>query len=488
MSVQRAAVERGSDVSTKLFLLVVASAVFVTTLTGSMVNVVIPVMRAEFAASAAQVGWIVTAYALAYAIGVPLYGRVSDLFGVRQVFSLGLVGFAAGGIICALAPNLVILIIGRFLQGAGGAAVPALASVAVAKVLPPGQRGGALGMVASSVGVGSSVGPIVGGVGGQLLGWRALFIGSLILMLLLIPVAQRVLPNGRAKGEPHFDLIGGVLLGLSIGLFLFGITRSQVAGFAAFSAWGSFLGAAIAAAGFVWRINQAQHPFVSPALFAIRPYVAALLVGFFTGLAYIATLVFVPLLVVEVNMLSASAAGLVLTTGAIALALVSPVAGRLSDHAGVRTPIVVGVVVMALALLFISTFAGASPLLIAVGVAGMGAGFAFVQSPTNNAAANALPDEAVGGGMGLFAGAFFLGGGTGPALIGAFLAARQEAGAGALNPLYSFDASAFSDAFLATVLALIIALIAAVGLRSRVESVKQGQSVGTQVIKRKRHW
>jgi MFS family permease len=137
--------------SPRLFLAVAASAVFVSVLTGSMVNVVIPLMRAEFDASAAQVGWVVTGFALAYAIGVPLYGRISDIFGVRRVFTFGLLGFAVGGVICALAPNLPVMVLGRIVQATGGAAVPALATVAVAKVLPPGQRGGALGLIASSV-------------------------------------------------------------------------------------------------------------------------------------------------------------------------------------------------------------------------------------------------------------------------------------------------------------------------------------------------
>jgi DHA2 family metal-tetracycline-proton antiporter-like MFS transporter/DHA2 family florfenicol/chloramphenicol resistance protein-like MFS transporter len=434
-----------------------------------MVNVVIPVMRAEFGASAAQVGWIVTGYALAYAIGVPLYGRVSDLFGVRRVFVFGLLGFAAGGLICALARDFAVLVLGRTVQGIGGAVIPALASVAVAKMLPPGNRGAALGLVASSVGIGSSVGPVVGGAVGQLLGWRALFLGSLGLALLLIPFAQRVLPNGGSQDERRFDLAGGALLGLATGLFLLGITQGQVAGFGSFSSWGSFLSAACAAVGFIWRINRAPHPFVPPALFKNRAYVAAMLVGFFVMLANLSVLVFVSLLIVEVNELSAGAAGLVLTPGAVALAILSPLAGRLSDRAGVQPIIFAGLVIMALSILFLSTFAGASPLLIAVGIVGVGAGFACIQSPLNNAAANALPNEAVGVGMGLFAGAFFLGAGTGPALIGAFLATRAEAGAGALNPLYTFDAAPFSDAFLAMLLALAVALIAAFRLRSVVK-------------------
>jgi len=480
MSVRGEAVRHEKPASTRLFLVVVALAVFTTVLTGTMINVVIPLMRTEFGASAAQVGWVITGYALAYAVGVPLYGRISDLFGVRRVFAIGLLGFAAGGLVCALAPSLAILVLGRLVQGIGGAAVPALALVAVAKVLPPGNRGGALGLVASSVGIGAAVGPVVGGVVGQLLGWRALFLGSLVLMLLLLPFAQRVLPNGGSTDDRRFDLIGGVLLGLGAGLFLFGITQGQGAGFASYSSWGSFLGAALALAGFVWRINGVPHPFVSPALFKNRAYVAAVLVGFFSMLANLSALVFVPLLVVEANGLSPGAAGLVLTPGAVALAILSPLSGRLSDRIGVRPPIVAGLVIMGFSALFISTFAGASPVLIAAGILGVGAGFVFIQSPANNAAANALPEEEVGVGMGIFAGAFFLGAGTGPALIGAFLAAREEAGSGAINPLYTLDAAPFSDAFLAMVLALIVALIAALGLRGSIEANKQSEQSGKE--------
>ena len=256
--------------STRLFLAVAASAVFVSVLTATMINVLIPIIRDQFGASAAEVGWVVTGYALAYAIGVPLYGRISDFFGVRRVFTVGLLGFAAGGFICAFAPSLPVLVMGRIVQAAGGAAVPALATVAVAKVLPPGGRGGAMGLVASSVGIGATVGPVVGGTFGQLAGWRALFVGSLALMLLLLPFARRVLPNGGEEGERRFDLLGGILLGLGAGLFLFGITQGQGAGFGSASSWGSFLGAALALAGFVWRINEVPYPFVSPTLFKNR--------------------------------------------------------------------------------------------------------------------------------------------------------------------------------------------------------------------------
>ena len=83
-------------------------------------------------------------------------------------------------------------------------------------------------------------------------------------------------------------------------------------------------------------------------------------------------------------------------------------AGRFSDRVGVRLPVFAGLGIMALSSLFVSTFAGASPVLFAAGILGVGTGFAFIQSPANNASVNSLPEEEVGGGMGIFAGVFFL--------------------------------------------------------------------------------
>jgi DHA2 family metal-tetracycline-proton antiporter-like MFS transporter/DHA2 family florfenicol/chloramphenicol resistance protein-like MFS transporter len=183
-------------------------------------------------------------------------------------------------------------------------------------------------------------------------------------------------------------------------------------------------------------------------------------------LANLTALVLTPLLLIGENGLPAGAAGLALTPGAIALALLSPPSGRLSDRIGARTPIVAGLSVMALSAFFISTLAaGASAVMVSVGILGLMTGMAFVQSPLTNAAAGSLPEEEVGGGMGIFQGLLFLGGGTGPALIGAFLAAREEADSGAINPLYALNATPFSDAFLAIALVQAFALMAAFTLR-----------------------
>jgi MFS transporter, DHA2 family, metal-tetracycline-proton antiporter len=466
LSAERAAMER-AGISTRLLIGVLISAVFVSVLNSSMVNVVVPVIGRDYGVTEAQIGWVITGFLLTFAIGIPLYGRAADVFSIRRAFMVGLISFAAGSLICASAPSLGALVFGRIVQGAGGAAIPALSSVSVTKVLPPGERGAALGLIVSSVGIGAAVGPILGGAVGALAGWHYLFVGTLILTAALLPAALYVLPDDSPAEARGFDLPGGILLGLAAGLFLFGITRGQVSGFGSAGSWGSFAGSALAALGFSWRIRRSAEPFVSPALFENRAYVAAVVVGYFCMLANVSALVFVPLLVSEVNGLSPGQAGLVLTPGAVALAIISPLAGRWSDRIGVRPLIFTGLVTMLLSVFSISMFgAGATPVVVSLGMLGVGAGFALANSPNINAAASALGPEEVGAGLGIFNGAFFLGGGTGPAVIGAFLVARKEADAGALNPLYALDAAAYSDAFLALTLALLISLVAALGLRS----------------------
>lgn len=454
--------------SDRLFLAIIVTAVFVSVLTGSMVNVLLPQIRDDLDISPAPVGWVVTSYALVYAIGIPLYGRISDVFGIRRIFTIGLLAFATGCLISVLAPTLPLLVIGRIIQASGGAAVAALALVVIAKVIPEDNRGAAMGLVGASVGIGQAIGPMAGGLIGDLLGWRGLFVGPLVLVLVMIPLARRVLPDPPVSGERRFDLMGGTLFGLGAGGFLFGITQGQTVGFYQALPRGSFLIAVIAIVGFATRIRTTADPFMPPRLFRNRAYRSLVIAGFLFMLGNIATLVLIPLTMVDVNDLSIREAGFVLTPGAIAIAIESPYIGKLSDRIGVWRPMLAGLTVMTLAVLFLSTVApGGSSLATAGGVLVMGIGFGMVSSPLNSAAVSTLAAEDIGAGMGIFAGMNFLGGGAGPALVGTLLAMRQEAGAGALNPLYDLHAAAYSDAYLVPFLAVLGALATIVVLRAR---------------------
>ncbi|MDP8939137.1 MAG: MFS transporter [Actinomycetota bacterium] len=476
-------VEKDKGVSARLVMWVVAAAIFVAVLQQTFVNVVVPDIRQDFGASQGQVGWVITGYLLIFAVGIPLYGRVADLYSLRYTFSLGLLGLAAGSVVCAFAPSLSLLVGGRILQAAGAAAIPALGFAAIAKLLPPGQRGAALGLLSSSVGVGAAVGPVAGGIIAGFAGWQSLFFVTLVLALVLAAGAWRVLPDAvsdrRTPGNfleamHHFDVPGGLLLAFAAGLALFGVTEGQVLGFTSPVTWGSFLLAIAAAVGFVWRIRSAPEPFVSPGLFRNPGFLAAVAVGFFMMFANIGTLVLTPFLLSEVNGLSAAGIGLVLAPGAAAVAILSPVAGRLSDRFGPRLLIRLGLAIILLSTLGLSTLGvGASTVAVTLGVLGLGLGFSFANSPTANAAAATLSPEESGVGLGIFQLVFFLGGGFGPAVAATFLAFRQEVGGAAINPLYPLGAAPFSDAFLLITLSAAIALVAALGVKQRVKGTSK---------------
>ncbi|MGI8859313.1 MAG: MFS transporter [Rubrobacteraceae bacterium] len=472
------------SVSTRLLLIVVVSAILISVLNQTFTNVVVPDIREDFGASQGQTGWVITGYLLIFSIGLPLYGRIAALSSLRLVFSPGLLVLAAGSLVCALAPTLPVLVAGRIVQAAGASAIPALGFASVAKAMPPGERGAALGLLSSSVGAGAAVGPVLGGVIAGLTGWHALFYFTLVMSLALAPAALRALPGAsEVVGAPsslgeairHFDVPSGLALALSAGLALFGVTEGQAAGFESPLSWGSFILSLVAVTIFVARIRGVPEPFVSPRMFRNRAFLATAGVGFFFMFTNLGSLILAPLMLSEVNGLSAAGIGLVLAPGAVLVAVLSPVAGRLSDRFGSRLLVRTGLIIVLISTLFLSTVAaGNVPVLVAAGLAGQGLGFAAINSPNANAAANSLPRSESGVGLGIYQMLFFLGGGFGPAIGATFLAIRQNAEAAALNPFYLTDVAPFSDAFLLLAFSIMIALFASFGLPGSKQTANQG--------------
>jgi DHA2 family metal-tetracycline-proton antiporter-like MFS transporter/DHA2 family florfenicol/chloramphenicol resistance protein-like MFS transporter len=456
-------------------------ALFVSVFTNTMVNVAIPLIREQFGISEAESGWVITGYALTFAVGIPLYGRVSDLFSLRRTFAFGVGMLSVGLAVCALAPPMTVLVAGRALQGVGAGAIPAVAFGSIAKLLAPGQRGTALGALSSSVGVGAAAGPVLGGLIAGAAGWQALFYVTLGLSLVVLAASIYVLPD-RISDEPvedatlrRLDLPGGLLLGGTAGFLLFGVTQAETMGLSSFLVWGCLLLAALAGASFAWHIRTTPEPFISPRIFASRSFLAAALVGFLAQFTNIGSLFLAPLLLEGTSGLSPAAAGLILAPGAVAVATLSPFAGRLSDRLGPRTVLLYGLTFMLVSTLVISSFAvGASPYVVAVGLLLLGVGYAGTNSPAANAASGAIPREVAGTGLGIYQLFFFLGSGAGPAVLGAFLASRRGVPGGAINPLYSLQATPFSDAFLLAALAVTLALLAATRLDGKPqEQVKE---------------
>ncbi|MFF8960278.1 MFS transporter [Streptomyces sp. NPDC014894] len=451
----------------RALLAVLMSAILVTVAASDMVVLMLPAIGAEFGATEAELAWVVTGFLLVFSVGIPLYGRVSDRVGLRRLFAFALLAYAAGNLVSAVSPSLLVLVAGRIVTGIGAAAIPVLSVIAVTRLLPAHRRGVGIGFVSAGAGVGAAAGPAMGGGVGQALGWPALFWIMFAVSLLLLPAALRVLPHETPAGRGRLDLPGGLLLGLGAGLVLFGMTQAQVSGFSAPLSWGSLLVAVSALGFFGRRTARVEQPFVPPALFANRVYRSSLVIAFLVMIANLGGLVFVPLLVVEVNGLTPGEGALVMIPAGVAVALLSPLIGRLADRFGTRPTVVTGLALIGVFSLLLSTLTGGSSVIPAgIGVLGLSVGFVLVMTTIIGASAGELPAEQVGVGLGVLQGAQFLGAGAGPAAFGVLLSARQQSGGDAVNPFHSGqDGAAYSDVFLVMTGVVVLALIAASRMR-----------------------
>ncbi|MDQ2068353.1 MFS transporter [Natronospira bacteriovora] len=458
----------------QVLLAIMALAVFVSVLNNSMINVAIPRIREDLGVSASAIGWLITAYALVFAVGTALYGRVSDFVSLRKTFLVALLVFAAGSLLCALAPGFAWLVAGRVLQAAGAAAIPALALGSVTRLFPPGARGQAFGAVISSVGVGAATGPIVGGLVVSVGGWPWLFLGTLLLLIMLAAAAWLRMPDSdpadrSAGGLRHFGLSGGLLISVSAAALFLGVTGLQQTGPNAPQTWGPLLLSLVTAAGFATHIRYSATPFAPPALFRNRTYLCACGVAVFAQAAFLGGGLFlIPLLMIEQHGLTPLGTGLVLAPSALAIFLLSRLAGHLSDRIGPRAVLQGSLGLVLAGLLFLSTQAQSPPGIIAFGLLLMGVGFTGVMSPNANAASFALSREIAGIGSGIYQLFFFMGAGLGAAAVGAFLSFRSETANVALNPLYSAGpgAAPYSDTFLLAAASTLIALVFTLGIRT----------------------
>ncbi|MFJ6622726.1 MFS transporter [Kitasatospora sp. NPDC091335] len=215
------------------------------------------------------------------------------------------------------------------------------------------------------------------------------------------------------------------------------MTRAQVSGFTDPLSWGSLVVAIAALVVFGVRTVRVDQPFVPPALFTHRVYRTDILVAFLAMVVNLGGLVFVPLLLVEVNELTPGQGALVMIPAGVVTALLSPWIGRLAGRVDTRVLVLSGLGLIGLFSLFLSAFTGGSSVVFAgVGILGLSIGFMLVMTSIIGAAASELPPEQVGAGLGILQGAQFLGAGTGPAVFGVLVSARQQGASDAVNPLY----------------------------------------------------
>ena len=348
----------------------------------SSVNIALPAIEKEFALNAVSLTWIVTSYLLSSAIFLLPIGRLADLKGEVKLFKLGMVIFALSTFLCALSPTGMFLIGMRVLQGLGAAMTMTTGAPLLISAFPPSERGKMLGFSVAAVYLGLAMGPFVGGILTQHLGWRAIFLFSSVLGLfgvLLTFLKLKNIPSSKSSGK--FDYTGALLYGTALLLIVYYSSHLHAATGFALLALGILL-----LVLFVVQCGRSAHPLFDTALFTKNKLFAFSNLAALINYSTTASIIFLmSLFLQKVKGLSPQAAGAILISQPIVMAILSPYAGKLSDRIEPRILATTGMFLNAVGLLFLAFVNQDTPqpLIVAV-LLFMGFGFALFSSPNMN--------------------------------------------------------------------------------------------------------
>ncbi len=391
-----------SEAAGKQSALVVATvSSFLAPFLSASINVALPTIGSHFRISAAVLGWIPTSYLLAASVLLVPFGRMADIAGRRRVFLYGISFYTLSSLLAAAAPSVLVLIAARVLQGISVAMMFGIGIAILTSVFPPQERGRALGINAASVYVGLSLGPFLGGVLTQHLGWRSVFGANVLLgAFALILVLTRLRTEWAEARGARFDCKGSLLYSLSLLAVMYG-----------FSVLPGRTGAGLVAAGiaglivFVRTQLRSSSPVLDMNLFRRnRVFAFSSLATFLNYSAAFGTNFLMSLYLQYIRALSPRDAGLLLLVQPVVMAAGSPFAGRLSDRIRAGVVASAGMGVIAGGLLFFAFLGEATPLsAIGIGLASLGLGFALFSSPNTNAAMGAVDRSVYGVAAGILA-------------------------------------------------------------------------------------
>lgn len=336
-----------------LIFAVVGAALVLVSISGTSVAVAFPDITSTFDTNIIMAGWILSISQLVSVAVMPLAGKAGEVFGRKRTFLASVFLFAVGSLLCAMAPNIVLLILFRFIQALGTGSFLPLATGIVADEFPRARQQ-AIGFLSSIFPIGQIIGPNIGGWLTASFGWRAIFWFNIPLAILTFIAAAFLLsPGERKKG--YLDLVGAGLFTGAIFAFITAI--SEIGNSLVTPSWviPALLLAAAAAflVFFIRREGRSQEPIIDLQLFKQRPFLAANTYNLLYGAGILGTMSFVPLYAVSVYHMSTLASGVILTPRSIGMVAASIVTSTFLPRWGYRWPMLVGTTTMALSLVLL---------------------------------------------------------------------------------------------------------------------------------------
>jgi len=403
----------------------VAFGLFMIMLDNTIVNVALPTLQRSLHLGIAELEWVVAGYALTFGALMLTGGKLADLFGRRLIFVVGLIIFTASSLACGLAGSATPLIAARVIQGIGAALMnPSTLSI-IAVTFPPRERGTAIGIWAGVSALALAIGPLVGGVITQHIGWSWIFFINVPVGALAIAAAFLFIDESRdTSREQRPDVPGLVASALGLFALSYALIEANTYGWTSGRILLAFALAAVGLTAFVLLERHQRLPMLDLNLFRNTTFSGANTVMLLVGLAMFGVFFYVSLYVQQVLGYSATQAGASFLPWTLLIILLAPRAGKLSDRIGSRPLVAGGMVVLTGSLILFArmglheSFWGLLPAMLLGGV-GMGAAMA----PVTAAAMSSVRPEKAGVGSAVLNSMRQVGGSLGIAIMGAIVAA-----------------------------------------------------------------
>lgn len=390
--------------------------IMLAVLDGSVANVALPTIAAEFQASPSMSIWIVNAYQLAVVVSLLPLAGLGEIVGYRRIYVGGLALFTVASLACALSDSLLALTLSRVAQGFGAAGIMSVNTALIRYIFPRARLGHVLGVNAMIAASASTIGPSFAGALLSIASWPWLFAINLPLGIAAILIGSRNLPESD-RADRRFDLLSALLSAATFGLLITGI--DSVAHALDWPLIALQFGLCLAAAVWLVRRQRAQAtPLLPLDLLRIPVVGLSVATSISSFMAQMAAFVALPFLLQTGYGFSPAQVGLLMMPWPLAVAVTAPFAGRLADRHPPGLLGGIGLALMAIGLVLMATLpADPSPVGIVWRMALCGAGFGLFQSPNNRVMIGSAPRSRSGAASGMLGTARLLGQATGAALV-----------------------------------------------------------------------
>ena len=387
-------------------------------LDNTVMPVALPTIQTEMLFSPVGLVWVVNAYLLSLTALLLVGGRLSDLFGRRSLFMTGLALFGVGSVIAGFSDARWVLLLGRVVQGAGGAlTIPATGALLIS-TFPEGERARAIGINTGISSIFLILGPAVGGFLTQYISWRSIFFLNIPLVIFGIIMSFLILKPGQRKNET-FHFSGAFTLFFGVLFLVVGLMQGNEWGWNSPYTWGSIAISPFFFALFFWISTHTKHPIIDFRFFHNRLFTVANIAMFITQIIIMVTVLWAIYFQEQLHY-SPSQTGLLIFIAAFPVFMMAPLGGYIADRFGPRIPLLTGFSILTFALFWLLFTAETKSILIFLpGLLGFGCGLPMIMSPTVALALTQVDPEKLGAATGITTSTRQLASTTGIALMSA---------------------------------------------------------------------